>query len=78
MVMGFNSGSCLLVQSYGASPTGMMPSKNCSQLAPNRLIIKQEGVDTLHEAALYNGLYAEYGRDNIQSIIATAFKLEVA
>lgn len=44
----------------------------------NRLIIKQDGVDTLHEAALYNGLYAEYGRDNIQTVIATAFKLEVA
>jgi hypothetical protein len=49
-----------------------------ARLVRGRLITKQDGVDTLHEAALYNGLYAEYGRDNIQSIIAAAFQLEVA
>ncbi|WP_316219420.1 hypothetical protein [Bradyrhizobium sp. SZCCHNR2026] len=49
-----------------------------ARLVRSRLITKQDGVDTLHEAALYNGLYAEYGRDEIQSIIATAFESEVA
>jgi hypothetical protein len=49
-----------------------------ARLVRSRLITKQDGVDTLHEAALYNGLYVEYGRDNIQSIIAAAFESEVA
>ena len=49
-----------------------------ARLVRGRLITKQDGVDTLHEAALYNGLYSEYGRDEIQSIIAAAFEAEAA
>jgi type I restriction enzyme R subunit len=48
-----------------------------SRLVRNELITKQDGVDTLHEAAAYNALYVEYGRDEIQSIIAGAFGWEV-
>lgn len=49
-----------------------------ARLVRSRLITKQDGVDTLHEAAVYNGLYADYGRDEIQSVIAAAFESEAA
>ncbi|CCD90951.1 hypothetical protein BRAO375_1270028 [Bradyrhizobium sp. ORS 375] len=49
-----------------------------ARLVRSGLITKQDGVDTLHEAALYNNLYNEYGRDEIQSVIAAAFESEVA
>ncbi|WP_441278584.1 hypothetical protein AB7783_19995 [Tardiphaga sp. 172_B4_N1_3] len=42
------------------------------------LVTKQDAVDLLHEVALYNALYVEYGRDRIHSIIATPFRSEVA
>jgi hypothetical protein len=47
-----------------------------ARLVRHGLVAKQDGVDTLHEAAAYNALYGEYGRDEIQSIIAAAFKWE--
>src|SRR6218665_1389870 len=38
-------------------------------LVRHRWVTKQDAVDLLHEVALYNALYQEYGRDRIQKII---------
>jgi hypothetical protein len=38
------------------------------------LITKADAADTLHEAAIYNQLYFEYGADHIQGIMARAIE----
>jgi len=35
---------------------------------------RAEAVEILHAAALYNGLYCEYGRDKIQGVVAEALR----
>jgi hypothetical protein len=37
-----------------------------------RVLDRATAADTLHEAATYNELYFEYGRDEIQEIMASA------
>jgi len=38
------------------------------------LLTKADAADTLHEAAMYNQLYFEYGADHIQGIMARAIE----
>lgn len=40
------------------------------------VVKKQVAADYLHESAVYNQLYFEYGTDEIQGIIAAAFASE--
>jgi hypothetical protein len=40
------------------------------------VVKKQIAADYLHESAVYNQLYFEYGTDKIQGIIANAFTSE--
>lgn len=40
------------------------------------VVRKQVAADYLHESAIYNQLYFEYGTDKIQGVIAAAFVSE--
>lgn len=42
------------------------------------VVTKADAADGLHEAAIYNQLYFEYGTERIQQIMADAFLIEVA
>ena len=42
------------------------------------VVQKQVAADYLHETAVYNQLYFEYGTDKIQRIVADAFASEAA
>jgi hypothetical protein len=41
-------------------------------------LTRAAAADYLHEAAIYNQLYFEYGTDQIQKIVAAAFESEAA
>jgi len=43
-----------------------------SDLVRLKLLDRATAADTLHEAAVYNQLYYEYGQDHIQAIMANA------
>jgi hypothetical protein len=53
-------------------------SQYVAELVRLGLLSRAAGADTLHEAAIYNQLYFEYGRDHIQEIMAVAFNSEAA
>lgn len=48
-------------------------AQRVTELVRLGLLKKPDAADTLHEAAIYNQLYFEYGADHIQQIMAAAF-----
>jgi hypothetical protein len=50
----------------------------CGDLLRLGLLKRSEAADVLHEAAIYNQLYFEYGIDAIQAIMSAALDSEVA
>jgi hypothetical protein len=49
-----------------------------AKLIRARMLSAADAADCLHVAASYNALYAEYGVDQIQGIMAEMFGLEAA
>jgi hypothetical protein len=54
--------------------TFVSEAERMSEFARLGLITRAIASDYLHEAALYNSLYFEYGADRIQKIVAEAFE----
>lgn len=48
-------------------------AQRVAELVRLGLLAKAVAVDMLHETAIYNSLYFEYGTDQIQEIMAHAF-----
>jgi hypothetical protein len=53
-------------------------SQRIADLVRLKVLPKPVAADYLHEAAIYNSLYFEYGTDHIQEIMAVALGSEAA